>query len=872
MAPAALIRLARLPAATLVALLWAIPGRAQQARDTARAPSADTAARSASDSARDRLIQIGYGQRRAAEVTGALTQIDAPGFNQGRIVSFEQLIQDQVAGAQFMDNGEPGGGRAIRIRNPSALTGADPLYVVDGAPIRPGLMGGAAGGRDFLEFLDPDDIASITVLKDGAATAIYGMNAANGVVLITTKTGQGAPRFEYRGSASSSSASRLPDVLNAAQYRNDVTRYDPQVLPLIGTANTDWTRLVTQVAHGQSHHVALSGAVPSGAYRLSAGYLRQDGVLRTAATERLSLGLRYDQRLLGERVDLHLIANGARLNDRAAPNILYDAAETPPTEPVYDSTSPTGYFKIPSVSVRNPLEILHQFSSSGTTYRGVAHLLAGLTLPFVSGLRAQVHVAYDGVGGDQHQQSTSFYGDVSTVHGVPHHSGRTFEAQLTWTPPRLPVPGRWDFLAGFERARSHSSYWSGTGGLSFIEYDQDDTTRSFFGRLQYALADRYFASASLRRDHSSRFPPGHAWGTFPSVALAWRISREPLLHGALAGSDLTLRASWARTGDQGATSALASSTWLTPVYFNARWERATSYDVGLDLGLLGGRLSGSVDWYAKRTDGLVAAVPEATMYGLAYLVTNVGALQERGIEATLRARLLAPRGTGPAWTVAFTASHQADRVVSMTVPTFSVSFEPDQLVETGLPYASFYIFRQLYDSRGRPVQDGYVDLNGDGKIDGFDIEAQRAPGPRWILGHRSDLRWGAFDLSFMLRAYLGSWIYDETAAAAGTYEEFTGTSVPSNPDASVLRTGFAHRVYDTDYYLEDASFLRMDDLTLGWTFRRGPEPLRLFVTVQNAFTITGYRGLDPAAVPNGIDSFAPYPPARTLVAGLDVRL
>ena len=874
-------RCARLDAAALVALLWAVPGRGQQVRAAGGRPAADSvAARAAADSAQRRVIQTGYGRRPADEVTGAVTQVEAPDFNGGRVVSLEQLIQDRIAGVQVLDDNEPGGSLSIRIRNPASLPGADPLYVVDGVPIRPALLGGAAAGRDALEFLDPDDIASITVLRDGAAAAICGMDAANGVVLITTRSAQGSPRLEYRGSASASSVTRLPDVLSAAQFRDVVAGTAPLTAVPLGDANTDWTRMVSQIAHGQAHHVALSGSGPAGVYRLSAGYLRQNGVLRATTAERLSLGLRDDARLFGDHLDLHLVANGARLYDRAPPaGILTAAALMAPTQPVYDSTSASGYYSWPwPTAPRNPVEELQQTPSTGTTYRGVAQVLAGLHLPFAPGLRAQVRVAYDGAGGDQDAVSNGI-GAVLRVHGTPHHTGTDLEAQLTYSTAQLPVSGRWDFLAGYERSRSHSQYRATTvtepGAVAAwtSEIDQDDTLRSFFGRVQYALADRYSASVSVRRDRSSRFGPGSQWGTFPSAAVAWHVSREPFAKRMFAGNDLTLRASWARTGSQSAATAFADPSSPVPVDPDIRWERTTSWDAGLDFGLFGERVSGSIDLYTRRTGDLIYTVPVAASAGpTSWLVTNIGTVRNQGVEASVSARVLQPRGHGLAWKVVFTASRNANQVLDLRVPAFTswASGGVGTSIAPGQPLNTFLLYRQAYDGAGRPIQSAFVDVNGDFIVNGSDLRPYGTPAPQKIFGLASDLTWGAFDLSFTLRAYVGNRIYDDAAARYGTYDLLTGV-VPYNMNASVLRTNFTTPEIASDYYLEDASFLRMDAIGFGWTLRRRPDEIRLFATVQNVFTITGYRGMDPAAVPSGIDDYV-YPPARTLVAGLDVRL
>ncbi len=346
------------------------------------------------------MVSTGYGTQRAGSVTGAVTKVSAEEFNTGRIVSAEQLIESKVAGVQVIDNNEPGGGMSIRIRGATSINASsDPLYVVDGLPI--GTGGGlATAGRDPLNFLNPNDIESITVLKGGEAASIYGANAANGVVIIQTKSGRpGATQIEYTSSVSASQVTRLPSMLNATQFAAAVKQYAPQNAKQLQSANTDWFAQIDRTGVGQDHNLSVSGAGQSNAYRLSLGYLNQDGIIKASSTERVSLGLNYSQRLFDDRLDVNTNLRGSRSLDQFAPGgVLSNAAQMGPTQPVTDPTSTTGFYNWPGNSLQsadNPAEILGLATDKGTTYRSIGNVQASYRMPFLDALTANANLGYD---------------------------------------------------------------------------------------------------------------------------------------------------------------------------------------------------------------------------------------------------------------------------------------------------------------------------------------------------------------------------------------------------------------------------------------------------------------------------------------------
>jgi iron complex outermembrane receptor protein len=884
------------------------------------------------------IIVTGYGTQRAGNITGAVTQVSSAEFNTGRVITPLALIQGKVAGVRVVDNNEPGGALKIRIRGATSVNASsDPLYVIDGMPVSSTLSAGRDSlSRDPLNFLNPDDIESITVLKDASAAAIYGANAANGVVLITTKQSrQHGPEIQFSTSLSSSSVTRLPSLLDATQFKAAVAAQAPARSASLGTANTNWFDLIDRSGFGQQHDVVVSGVGQSSNYRFSVGYLNQDGIIRSSATERLSLGMSYEQILLNDNLDIKTNVRGARSSEQfQAGDVLGNAVGMAPTQPVYDPTNPTGYWDWPTTgaSASNPVASLNRSVGQGTTWRSIGNLQGAYHLPFLRSLTANVNLGYDLT---QANTQTFIPNDLAAQirqgQGLLSFSNRNQtsfvgEAYLNYAAPIRAVPGNVDLTAGYSYSTSHSespffqetrlpSNLLGINGVvvdstSVIQnsnYVADYKLISFFGRFNYNLNDRYLLAGSLRRDGSSRFGPGHQWGTFPSVSLAWRISQEPFLRSVTALSDLKIRASWAKTGNQAFGDYLQYPTYTfsngqAQYYFGGQfiptirpgavdpdihWETTKSYNVGVDYALFGQRISGAIDWYTKNTSDLIFTVPVAAGTNFTNLVTtNVGTMRNRGIEFSLMAKVLDARPEGLGWTAAFTVSHNGNELISIN-PNRSVSQinvgpigggtgNTIQVLTPGQPINSFFVCQQFYQS-GKPVEGTYVPLvqnaRGDSTVQGCtnDLRSFHSPWPTVELGHTSYFTFHQFDLSFTLRAQLGSYVYNNVAASNGSYQNITSTNVtPSNMDASVLTTGFNAPQFLSDYYVQDASFLRMDNITVGCNFQYGGRAWRAYATVQNAFTITGYSGVDPTAGLNGLDNNI-YPRSRTFSGGLSVR-
>jgi TonB-linked SusC/RagA family outer membrane protein len=886
------------------------------------------------------MVVTGYGEQTAGDITGAVSQITTEDFNPGRITVPTQLIQGKVAGVQVVDNNEPGGGTTIRIRGATSVNASsDPLYVIDGMPAGTGAGGGISAGRDPLNFLNPNDIQSVTVLKDASAAAIYGANAANGVVIITTKSGGGGQargtQVEYSSSYSTSSVTKMADVLSASQFASAVAQYAPSRVSMLGTANTDWQNLITRSAFGHEQNLAVTNSGIGTYYRLSLGYLNQDGVLRGTNTQRLSLDLNYDQRLFTNHLDIKVNLKGARTYDRFTPgDVLGNARAMAPTQPVYDPNNTQGYgtgywdWNTTGASASNPIASLNLATDHGTTWRSMGNVQAAYTLPFFPALKANVNIGYDATLDNRNTFiPNNLAAQVRQGHGSLSLSNNSqvnevLEGYLDYNAALGVLPGNVDVTAGYSYSQSHTEYnpfsesnissnFLGDNGIptaanvtnskSVVDYK----LISFFGRVNYNINDRYLVAASVRRDGSSRFGPGNQWGVFPSVSLAWRLSQEPFLRDIRVLSDLKLRASWAKTGNQAFGDYLQYAqyrfsnnlaqyqlgtqfvTTIRPdaVDPNIKWEQTTSTNIGLDYGFANQRFSGAIDWYTKKTTDMIFTVPVAAGTNFSnYVTTNVGSMQNQGLELSLSARLLEGGRDGLNYTADFTAAHNANKLLSInpTNPATMINTgsigggtgNTIQVLEPGQPINSFLVWKQKYGANGKPLYSDtlanmYVDLNNDGIINNSDLYVDHSPWPTWELGHTSSFTYRDWDFSFSLRAQLGGYVYNNVAAGSA-YQNLTSGGSPSNTGTSVLKTGFVVPQYLSDYVVEDASFLRMDNITVGYTFKYHDQPLRVYATLQNAFTITGYSGVDPTAGLNGIDNNT-YPRSRTVTGGLSIR-
>jgi iron complex outermembrane receptor protein len=890
----------------------------------------------------ENLVVIGYGEVEEEDLTGAVERITPEDFNTAAAVSPEQILAGKIAGVQVTSNdGAPGADNQIRIRGATSVNASsDPLFVIDGVPIS---NEGVQGSRNPLNFLNPNDIASVTVLKDASSTAIYGSRGANGVILIETKSGAGTEaEIVYNGEALVSSVTDRIAVLDAARFREAVAAQAPQMLPMLGVAETDWQDAIERPGYGQRHDISFSRGFDDADVRFSLNYLNQDGTLYASSTERVAAALTYNQRLFDDALSIRTSLRGARTEDEFEAGIVGGAASFDPTQPIRLVGSPFGGFYEwdAGLAENNPVAEFILTENVGTTYRTLGSAEAAYEVPFVDGLTLRSVLGFDLTTGEREFFAPTFlkgqaeganpgrierrsYTQSNLLADLFANYGRDLDA----------LDSEFDVTVGYSYQDFYEEYpevyGSGLttnifGRNSFDAVGDPANITAFvteipsrlisaFGRVNYQLLDRYLLTATVRQDGSSRFGRNNQYGTFPSAAFAWRIDEEPFFPQNRVVSSLKLRASWGVTGNQDIDDFLYAPFYRPggpqaqiqfgdrfistirpgPADEDIKWEETTSTNLGFDYGLLDGRVTGEFNVYASDTDDLLFNVPVAAGANLSdFVTTNIGSVRNEGLEFGLNAFVVDTDAFS--YSAQFNASTNRNELLSIdrdvedviTIDTGGISGgvgNTVQVLREGEPVNSFFLYEHVLDDAGNPVyadvdgdglineQDLYRDVNGDGVINEDDRVVRGNPAPDWVLGHTSQFRAGSADFSVTLRAQLGAEVYNNVASNFGYYNRLTEI-VPSNLHESVLETGFVDPQYFSDVYLEDGSFLRVDNVALGYTLETVPGVgrVRVYGSVSNALLLTGYSGPDPEIGVSGIDNNL-YPRARTFRLGTEVR-
>lgn len=907
----------------------------------------------------DEVVVIGYGQVEKGDITGVVSKVDSRAFNRGVLTSPDQLIAGKVAGVQITSNsGRPGDQVSIRLRGGTSLSASnEPLFVVDGVPLDNTAHnpGGMTGGRNPLNFINPADIADITVLKDASAAAIYGSRGANGVIIITTKSGAGSDgkvKFSYDGNYSASILTQRVQMLNRDEFVFTVERRGQRWVNSLGDANTDWTDEVLQLAHGHNHTLSASMGGKGTTFRASVNYQSLNGVLQTENTERLSGSLNLTQKLLNDDLTLQLNTKHALTNDRFAPNVVGTALLFDPTQPIRNDDPATGFYyeHEQELAPDNPVSTINQTYEIGRSYRNLINLTATYDFPFLEGLSAKINYAHDRTDGKRQRFQPE------TLQGVRNQQGsfqfedfnrnsNLLETYLTYSSElagntKMELTGGYsyqDFFREFPNFRKIDtipvSRYGISDPLSIIEdsrldelnsilfapqFDQfENRLISFWGRANFTINDRYLLTATLRRDGSTRFGEDNRWGLFPSLALGWRILDESFAEGlTTVFSDLKLRVSYGVTGSQEIEDYLYVNLYepgqetaqyifgddtvntLRPnaVDPSIKWEETQSWNIGLDYGILGGRVYGTLDFYRKLTTDLLFEIPfpAGTLTG-DEAVTNIGEMENMGVELSVNANLV--NNEDLKWDISFNGSYNRNEILKLdnsNLPDFigypvgGISGQGldqrIQILRVGFPANSFFTYEHIRDANGNPVPDMdrngdrvtddldvYVDQNGDGVINQQDLVVGENPAPDFILGFTSNAQWKNWDLALTLRAQLGNWTYNNVFSQNGAFEGVNNNFAPNNIHRSAYSNEFTSYQVLSDVYLENGSFMRVDNVTLGYTFRNLESiNLRTYLTASNPLLITGYSGLDPEAGINGIDNNL-YPRSQTFLFGVSAQ-
>ena len=924
------------------------------------------------------VVVIGYGVAKKSDLTGSVTAIKPDSKNKGVVVNAQDMLTGKVAGVNITSNdGTPGGGAKIRVRGGSSLNASnDPLIVIDGLAMD---NDGVKGLSNLLSVVNPQDIESFSVLKDASATAIYGSRGSNGVIIITTKKGRKGqkPTVSYSGSVTISEKKNTIDVLNADEFRANVERLygkDSEAYSALGTANTNWQDLIYRTAISHDHNITVSGAAKSLPYRVSVGYTDQQGIVKTSDFKRATASLNLNPSFFQDHLTLNLNAKGMYARTLYTDgSVVSSAVRMDPTQDPYNFTSEYhknqlrdkdgnslldqtlknygGYFQWSkkaeygdntwpftfdsTTQMPNPLSLLDQGSqiAHSRSFIGSAdidykvhgfedlRLHATLGADISKGRQSQSFATsctnalyYGSYGGEEILKRNlslsayaQYYKDFNKIHHFDIMAG--YEWQHFWRSKNNDYVGYYPktnndaSLAGTERP--HTPY----------SEKSESYLVSFFGRANYTLLDRYFLTATVRDDGSSRFKEHWAW--FPSFAFAWKANEEAFLKNADWLSDLKLRLGYGKTGQQAGSigdyewiPSYAISTGTNGFYPvtgtgelyrpnnyrpDLKWETTSTYNVGLDWGIMDQRLSGSVDWYYRKTTDLLNYAPLPSMAGYKNQAwQNIGSLKNTGVEAAITWRAIQTKDWF--WTMTYNFTYNKNEITDLNgvsengAPVVNTNIKVGdgsgaylQANQVGYAMNSYYVYQQVYDKNGKPIENCVVDRNGDGKINESDKYLYKSPAAPVTMGFSSRLEYKNWDFGFSLRASIGNYVYnnvEQGMSNMNTGEWFSNSLkyFSNRLKSTVERNWQTYEITSklSDYYVKNASFLKCDNITLGYSFNNlfkssGWHGLsgRAYATASNVFTITNYDGLDPE-VGDGNDNNL-YPRPFSVVVGLSLN-
>ena len=920
------------------------------------------------------VVAIGYGTVKKSDATGSVAVIKPDEIEAGLATSVQDMLVGQTPGVVVTQAGGPEGGGTIRIRGGSSLNASnDPLIVVDGVPLSNAGMGGLGNS---LGMISPENIESMTILKDASATAIYGSRASNGVIIITTKKGKsGKPTVNFAANLYVNTARKTWKVLDANQFRSLLeSRGMDAALAATGDANTDWQDEVLRTTVSSDYSLSVGGTAGWLPYHAEISYTNNNGIIKTSKMDRVTMGFNLSPKFFDNHLSVNANVKGYYIrNNFGDAGALSSAISFDPTHPVR-SNEPivsgnsgfqylyNGYYEVHNNgtlndnAALNPMGLLEQRDNHANVYRSNGNLQLDYSLHFLPDLHLNLNLGYDVMKSNlvdnwAANSATAYknhehYGGAYNFDQYQFRSNTLLNFYLNYKKEVESIYSNFDVTAGYDWQRFYNDgHYTGANGNSGYrvspglntptylgkneagqqtygvtinestipllgqnfqndgvspdgDYHWADRYQllSFFGRLNYTFKDRYLLTVTVRGDATSRFAKDKRWGVFPDVALGWKINQEAWMQGAAGWlSDLKLRLGWGKTGQQEigetinymALYAIASPSvsypngtngWYLPVYARGynpdlTWETTTSWNAGLDFGFLNNRITGSIEYYKRKTTDLLAyvAVPAGSST-TNMLNRNIGSLENYGVEFNIAAKPIVTNDF--TWTLSYNVGWNHNEITELTtgasqLKTGGISGGNGNTVQIhaeGHPASSFYLFQQVYDESGAPLEGVYVDQNGDGQIDDSDKIINKSPDPKVTMTFGSQFRYKKWDLGFNIRASIGNYVYNNVLSTKAVYNDLFTYGLNNVVENDYY---FEQPRYMSDYYLRNASFVRCDNITLGYTWDNllnDKLRLRLFGAVQNPFVITKYKGVDPEVF-GGIDNSV-YPRATTYSLGL----
>lgn len=857
------------------------------------------------------VVAVGYGTVRKKDLTGSVTNLSDKSFNKGVVTSVNQLISGQVAGLVVTKSGgDPTEGSTMRLRGTTSLLGGNgPLVVIDGVP-------GAS-----LNIISPEDVESVSVLKDASAAAIYGARSANGVILVTTKKGsEGALSVNYNGYFSVENIANNLDMLSADQWRqyvkeNNLTATDYG-------SDTEWHKEIFRTGYSQSHSLSLTGGTKQTKYRAGITFLDQKGIVLNNDLQRINGSFSLEQKAIDDRLTVNVALNGTleKWHDIADKTVYTYSYNLNPTMPIYDEKG--GYMEVLGHAYYNPIAILNQLTSEKSRNFLQGRVAADFKIfPFLSigvnGAASRNNFLYG-----YYAPKTSKPGEASkgiAKRETSEDNQYLFESNLTFDKTfgkhKANAVVGYSFQEFFNEgfgaqnrnfatdAFTFNNLGAGNGLLPSDVWSNKNSSRliSFYGRANYGFDSKYLVTATIRRDGSSKFGINNRWGVFPSGSVAWRISQENFMKNFTFIDDLKLRASYGITGNQEIPNYKTVSMYGSSGYYydngqfytqyapnqnanpDLKWEQTSQFNIGLDFHLWNGLLRGSIEYYNKLTKDLLYDYPVPTPpYQYGTMMANVGEVSNKGIEITLESTPIKTKDFQ--WDLSINLARNKNMLESLSDGQFQRDIvytgaqtitglqETSQVLKAGYPIGTFYGAK--YTGRDENGIFQFEDVSKDGKYvyadDRTDIGCAQ---PDFTMNMSHSFQYKNFFLSFMFRGVFGNDVLNGTALYLNDANRLPGNNILD----SGLSIAKQKLVYSS-YYIEDGSFVRLENLQFGYDFKFKPDSavknLRLSATANNLFVITKYSGIDPEVSQDGlvfgIDAQNYYPKTKSFSVGLNV--
>ncbi len=874
------------------------------------------------------VVQVGYGSVKKKDATGSVDVILTKDFNKGPITSVDGLLNGRTAGVTIISSGTPGNDAVIRIRGGSSLAASnDPLIVVDGMPL----------DGNSLSSINPNDIESFSILKDASATAIYGNRGSNGVIIITTKKGSKKDmEVSLNTFTTYNTLAKKIDVYSAAEYRNLINTNAPTKASMLGTSNTDWQKEIFKPTFTSDLSLSVTGnlfhKIPS---RLTLGNSDNNGLLLTSNFKRTTVSTAFNPSFFQDHLKFDITANYSYTFKRDADEgAIGSAIAYDPTQSVYNPNSTyAGYTEWTNsqnlpIGVSNPVSMLLEKYNVYNSQRIFGNIATEYKFHFLPEMKAIINAGIDNQFGDGIQTSNPISRSGLqnlTINGTStnlpigyyqttwyHNTNKNISYQLNYSKKlgKLNVDG----IAGYNyQELQRQSYYSGNlnayylGGLYAPEKASDVYTYpgnklgAYFGRLNLGYNDKYLFTFNIRRDGSSKVSPQNKWKNFAGYAFAWKIKQENFLKDSQTISELKLRIGYGETGQQDIAVPfdwfkLYSTSNNNYYQFgnqyviiskpegyneNLKWETSKKYNVGLDFGFFNNRLKGYVDIYKTKTYDLFSQVAEGALQNLRiYGYRNIGNLETKGVDVNLNYNVIKKDNLDVSFNYNFTYNKVTiSDLFSDNLLVGGIGLQQfTQIQKIGLAPNSFWVYQQVYDANGKPIEGVFVDRNGDGKIDSNDKYNYKKPTADYIMGFMINATfYKNWDISMAWKASIGNYIYDQVSANNSGLDAINNTQsgTLNNSPVSFGDSNFAriNSSKESDYYIKDGSFLKLNDVTIGYEFNEmfgKKTKLRLYTSVKNVLTITKYKGIDPEVFNNGIDGGI-FPRARMYALGAKVN-